>query len=93
MEEDGEIYSTNMIEGNFWSGMPQVLRPGKKLVLVRAPALKAHGRFMLLDGNHRIRELEARIVVLDWIEPKPRELSAFVNLVNPFWSEHGNERV
>jgi len=65
-------------KGDWRDGEPRKMCPGKVLALVRLPAVKWHGRFLILDGCHRMTEVQPAIVLLDWFQPRLRD-SVYLN--------------
>lgn len=71
--EDGKGYR---------DGEPKIYHIGLKPVLLRVPALKLDINYLILDGCHRISEMEPRWLILDTIEAEPRYFS---DCFSPFW--------
>lgn len=58
--------------------------------LIRAPALSVTNKqrfcgYLLLDGYHRIKELEPRLIVLDWIKIHPDQLCSIADTIGAWW--------
>lgn len=80
-----EIFIPNYKDGDWRDGKPNKITPGKKLALVRLPALKIEKDFFCFDGYHRMTQLKPRMVILDWIEVSKKSYVYFTDMLNPYW--------
>lgn len=55
--------------------------------IVIAPALVTRKGYLLLDGVHRVTELEPRLLVLDWIQVKKEQLTSIADTIGAWWHE------
>ena len=83
-----EVYIPHYNGGAWEDGEPRQMKPGSTSVILRAPALKIpgkKGRFLLLDGFHRYRDLRPRLLVLDALVVPKAALRYFLDMHNPAW--------
>lgn len=57
----------------FMSGKIREITPGGRLGVLRAPAARFRGRYYLLDGVSRYRQVRPAIVALDYIPCRTKE--------------------
>lgn len=81
----GPIYIPWYDTGDWIDGKPKSVTVGTTTRLVRLPALSVGGRFLVLDGVHRLTELRPAFVLLDWIKPVKSDLVYFLDMHNPTW--------
>lgn len=84
-EKTTKLYAPWYDNGNWMDGKPRRLSLGDKNTVVRLPALRVDGKYLILDGNHRINELRPNTVFLDYLDLAKKDLKYFVDLHNPFW--------
>ena len=75
-------------KGTWRTGIPKQAKwTGKNLILTRIPAvaLKTKNHFLLVDGCHRITELNPAFVLLDVYHPTVETRRAFTDLFNWNW--------
>jgi len=83
--EDTEMYIPHYKKGNWRYGVPKQVYTGKTPVLLRAPAVKYNGKYLLLDNVHRVSLLHPAFLLLDWVEVKPKERKYVTDLIGDFW--------
>jgi len=70
---------------SWMDGSPKKIKIGTDLRLIRIPALKiCKDDFLVLDGCHRLTELNPSIVIIDWITTK--DTRYFVDIRNEYFS-------
>jgi hypothetical protein len=68
------------------------IKDGKTSTIVRIPCFKIYKSFMILDGNHRIRELKPKIVIIDFINITEKNIPYCQDLSNVYWKEYFNRK-
>lgn len=74
-------------KGDWMDGVPKRIKPGDGMALVRVPAVKWLGAYMLPDGMHRIQSLNPRWILMDVLEIQGYEHRYFGDFANPFWQK------
>lgn len=64
-----------------WSKEPKVVYKGSTSALVRLPAMIVDGEIYILDGHHRLIELQPRWVVLDTLHFEEEHLHLYKHLI------------
>lgn len=71
--------------GSWRVGLPRVIKPGKNNVVVRLPAVEYGGKFLILDGTHRVRYMKPSVIFLDTLHLRREYRTYFTDLLNPEW--------
>jgi hypothetical protein len=66
-------------------GCPQKVELGQTDSVIVAPAVLFHASFMLLDSCHRVDVHKPKVLILDYIEPRPSQYCCFNDLLREWW--------
>lgn len=72
--------------GDYTNGKPVRAKLGKAPAICRLPAVKLCGRFLLLDGCHRLVQVKPRFILLDYLKAEKKDAWRFQDFGNPFWA-------
>jgi hypothetical protein len=87
-DEDTQVFLPHYEKkGNWRYGKPKKLKLGKRLIVVRSPAVRYKGKYLLLDSVHRVTQLEPKMLILDWVEIKESQRKLVTDLITDFWDE------
>lgn len=67
--------------GDWRDGTPLWFKVGGGQVLWRGPAVRYKGVYLILDGCHRLLDLQPSIVIMDYIDLKQEEICYFSDLL------------
>ena len=84
-----EMFLVHYVGGDWRDGTPKRKTIGKNLILCRIPAIKVGGKFLVIDGTHRLG-LNPAMVILDYLVLPKQEWVYVTDLFNKFWQKAKN---
>lgn len=81
-------YDKRKSEDHF-SGNAREVRIGAEPILIRIPAVRFKNWFLIVDGCHRLTELEPGLVILDCIVPTKRQRRGIGDMQHDWWQRRG----
>ena len=85
VDNDTEIYLPWYKKGDWRYGEPKRIKLGERIALLRIPAVKYKGKYLILDRCHRFTELKPKIVLLDYIKIPESKRKLVTDLISDFW--------
>lgn len=88
IDDEGVIHGVWYEEGKDWmDGDPIPIKPGNNMCLVRVPAFEYKHNILVVDGMHRIKELEPAMILLDVVKIGKNSRRYVFDFFSPFWEK------
>lgn len=81
-----QIYLPKYGKDKSWmNGKPIKVNEGKRLILVRLPAIRIKNKYLILDGYHRLKNLKPKLIILDYLRLSQSQYRYIIDLYNEYW--------